>query len=103
MKNYDELVEINRSPNWSYIRDQDFNHFNQNMLLNLIKHHQSDINKIYLYLKDLFESKYQLLISRREKKGNKELENVKEFIDFTTNDVYENLEDYNSTKKRKVS
>ena len=30
-----------------------------NVLLNLIKHQQSDIYKIYLYVKDPFESKYQ--------------------------------------------
>ena len=29
------------------------------MLLNLIKNQQTDIEKINLYVKDLFESKYQ--------------------------------------------
>ena len=33
----------------------------------LIKHQRPDIDKIYLYAKDPFESKYQLLINRREK------------------------------------
>ena len=32
-----------------------------------MKHQQPDNDKIYLYVKDLFESKYQLLINGREK------------------------------------
>ena len=75
-----------------------------NVLLNLIKHQPPDVNKIYLYLKDPFESKYQLLINGREKVGIKKLENPKAFIDSsqTIDDAYENLEDYNSAKKRRV-
>ena len=64
----------------------------------------SDIGKIYLYVKDPFESKYQLLINGREKVGIENLKNPKAFIDYsqTIDDVYENLEDYNPTKKRRV-
>ena len=32
-----------------------------------MKHQQPDNDKIYLYVKDPFESKYQLLINGREK------------------------------------
>ena len=46
-----------------------------NVLLNLIRHQQPDINKIYLYVKDAFESKYQLFINGREKVGIKTLKN----------------------------
>ena len=42
-----------------------------NMLLNLIKHQQPDIDKIYLYVKDPLKSKYQLFINGREKVGIK--------------------------------
>ena len=42
------------------------------MLLNLIKHQGSDIDKTYLFSRDSFESKYQLLINGREKVGIKE-------------------------------
>ena len=42
------------------------------MLLNLIKHQGSDIDKTYLFSRDPFESKYQLLINGREKVGIKE-------------------------------
>ena len=37
--------------------------------MNLIKHQWPDIDEIYLYVKDPFESKYQLLINGREKVG----------------------------------
>ena len=73
------------------------------MLLNF-KHQRPDIGKIYLYVKDSFESKYQLLINGKEKVGIKTVKNPKAFIDYsqTIDDVYENLEDYNPTKKRRV-
>ena len=37
------------------------------MLLNLIKHERPDLDKINLDVKDPFESKYRLLVNRREK------------------------------------
>ena len=66
--------------------------------MNLIKNHQPDIDK------DPFELKYQLLINGRKKIGTKKLKNPKAFIDYsqTIDDVYENVEDYNSKMKRKV-
>ena len=54
------------------------------MLLNSVKHQRPDIDKIYLYVKDPFESKYQLLINEREKIGTKKLKNPKAFIDYPT-------------------
>ena len=74
------------------------------MLLSLTKHQEPDTKKIYIHVKDLLESSYQLLINGREKVGFKKLRNTKAFTDYsqTTDDVYENLEDYNQTKKRKV-
>ena len=74
------------------------------MLLNLIKHQGSDIDKIYLYVEDPFESKYQLLINGRDQVGTKTLKSLKSFIDYSQkiDDVDENLEDYNPRKKRKV-
>ena len=72
------------------------------VLLNLIKHQRPGIDKIYLYVKDPFESNYQLLINGKEK-GIKILKNSKTCIDYsqTINDVYENLKDCNPTKKRR--
>ena len=74
------------------------------MLLNLIKDQRPDIDRIYLYVKDLFDSKYQLLINVREEIGIKKLKNTEVFIGYsqTIDHVYENLEDYNPTKKRGV-
>ena len=71
------------------------------MLLNLIKNQQPDIDRIYLYTKDPSKSKYQLLINRREKVGIKK---SKALIDYsqTADDIYENCEDYNPTKKRRL-
>ena len=75
MKNYDESAKINQNPNWLYILDHPFRALiigvsglaKTNLLLNLIKHQRPDINKIYLYVKDSFESNYQLIINGREK------------------------------------
>ena len=62
-----------------------------NALLNLINN-QPDIDKIYLYAKDPYETKYQYFINKREKVGY-------------SNDMrvaYKNIEDHNPIKKRKV-
>ena len=61
-------------------------------------------NKIQLYAKNLFESKYQLVINGGEKDGIRTLSlNPKALIDqsLTIDDVYENL-DYNTSKKKKM-
>ena len=75
MKNYDQSVEINHNLNWPYITDHCYRILiigvsgsgKTNVLLNLIKHQRPDIERIYLYVKDLLESKYQFLINRGEK------------------------------------
>ena len=74
------------------------------MLLNLIKLQQPDIDKLYLYVKDPFKSKYQLLINGREKVGIEILVRPRAFIDCSQiiGDCYENLEDYNPAKKIRV-
>ena len=71
-------------------------------LLNLILHLQ-DIDKIYLYAKDLDEPKYQLLIKKREDEGKKHLNDPRGFIEYsnTIDDLYNNIDDYNSKRKRK--
>ena len=68
--------------------------------MNLITHQRPDIDDIYLYIKDLLESKYQLLINKREKVGIANLK--KASIDFsqTIDDVYKNLQDYNPKERR---
>ena len=55
-------------------------------LLNLIKE-QDDIDKIYLYAKDLSEPKYEFLIKKRKNTGIKHLNDPNAFIDcFNTID-----------------
>ena len=92
MKNFDESVEINHNPNWPYIPDQLYRILiigglgsgkTNDVLLKLRKHQPPDIDKIYLYVKDPFESKHQLLINGREKVGIKKLKNPKAFIDYS--------------------
>ena len=51
-----------------------------NALLNLIKE-QDDIDKIYLYAKDLSEPKYEFLIKKREDAGTKHLNDPNAFIE----------------------
>ena len=111
-KSYDELVKINHNPNWSCIPDHPYRILTiggsgsskTNVSLSLIQNQRPDIHKIYLYVKDPFKSKYQLFIDGKEKVEIKNLENTKAFIDYseTIDDVYENLEDYNPAKKRRV-
>ena len=73
-----------------------------NALINLLNE-QKDIDKIYLYAKDLSEPKYEYLIKKREDVGIKHVNNPNAFIAFsdTMDDVYENIHDYNPSKKEK--
>ena len=75
-----------------------------NTLLNLINE-QKDIHKTYLYAKDSSKSKYEYLIKNRENAGIKHLNESKAFIECsnTMNDVYENINNYNPNRKRKIS
>ena len=50
-----------------------------NALLNLIKE-QDDIDKMYLYAKDLSEPKYEFVIKKREDAGTKHLNDPNAFI-----------------------
>ena len=112
MKNYDESFDINHNPNWLYISDCLYRILiigysgsdKTNVLLNSIKHQRPDIGNTYLFVKIPFKSKYQSLINGREKSGIKKLKSLKAFTDYSqkSDAVYENLEDYNLTKKRKV-
>ena len=65
-----------------------------NALLNLIKE-QDDIGKIYLYAKDLSETKYAFLIKKCKDAGIKHLNDLNPFIECsnTVDDDYENIDD----------
>ena len=74
-----------------------------NTLLNLINE-QNDIDKIYLYARDLNEPKYKILIKKGKDGGTKHLNDPNAFIECwnTMGYVYENFHDYNSSRKRKI-
>ena len=74
MENYDQSVKINHNTNWLYIPDHTYRILiiggsgsrKTNVILNLIKHQRPDIGKIYLYVKDPFESKYHCLLMKEK-------------------------------------
>ena len=74
-----------------------------NALLNLINH-EPNTDKIYLYAKDSYEAKYQLLINRRKSTGLKYSKNSKAFIEYSNDmdDTYKNIEECNLNKKQKM-
>ena len=65
---------------------------------------QRNIDKIYSNAKDPYEPKYQLLINKREGVGLKHCNDLKAFIEYsnTIDDIYENIEEYNLNKERKI-
>ena len=113
MINLDSITnENNKKHNekWPYIPDHPYRIIiiggsgsgKTNALINLINE-QNDIDKIYLYARDLSEPKYEYLIKKREDAGIKHLNNPKAFIECShkMDDVFKNINDYNPIKKRK--
>ena len=113
MINLDSITnENNKEHNkkWSYISDHPYRILiigssgsgKTNALLNLINE-QNDIDKIYLYAKDLSEPKYEYLIKSRENAGTKHLNDSNAFTECsnTMDDVYKNIDDYELSRKIK--
>ena len=59
---------------------------------------------MYLYARDLKEPKYKILIKKCKDAGIKHLNDPNAFTKYsdTMDDVYENIHDYNSSRKRKI-
>ena len=72
-------------------------------LLNIIKK-QVDIDKIYLYAKDLSEPKYEFLIKKAEDVGIKYCNDPNAFIECSNrmNDDYQNIDGYKPSRRRKI-
>ena len=114
MINFEDYVNENKTEhdkNWPYLPDHPYRILiigssgsgKTNALINLINE-QNDIDKICLYVKELSEPKYEYLIKKREDVGIKHLNNPNAFIECsnTMDDVYDNINDYNSNRRRKI-
>ena len=114
MFNLDDITnENNKEHNekWPFIPDYSYRILiiggsgsgKTNALLNLIKE-QDDIDKIYLYSKDLSEPKDGFLIKKRKDIVIKYSNDPNAFIGCsnTMDDVYDNIDDYNPSRKRKI-
>ena len=57
-----------------------------------------------MYAKDLNKSKYEFLIKKRKNAGAKHFNDPNAFIECSNSmdDVYENIDDYNPSRKRKI-
>ena len=107
MINFDDYVNKNKTKHnfkWPYIPDHPYRILiiggsgsgRTNALLKLINN-QPDIDKIYLYAKDPYETKYQFLINKRERTGLKHFNDPKAFIEYSNDmqDVYKNIDEHN--------
>ena len=107
MINLDSITnENNKEHNekWPYIPDHPYRILiiggsgsgKTNALLNLINE-QYNIDRIYLYAKDLSKPKYEYLIKKREDVGIKHYNDPNAYIECfnTIYDVYGNINDYN--------
>ena len=103
MITFDNYVNENKTKhnkNWSYTPDHPCRILiiggsgsGKTNLSNLIEN-QPDIDKIYLYIKDPYESKNQYLINKRESVG------INHFKDPKA--VYKNIDKYNPYKENKI-
>ena len=110
MLNFDYMTKEDikeHNPNWQESPDhphrilviEDSGSGKTNALLNLINN-EPYIDKIYLYPKDPYQGKYQLLINERESTGLNYLNDSKSFIKYSNDmdGIYKNIEDHNPNK-----
>ena len=115
MIEFDDFTKVNikgNNPNWPQIPDHPYrilivedsvSEKKTTSLFNLISQ-QPDIDKIYLYAKNPYKTKYQLLINKQESAALNHLNDSVAFIECSKdmNDVYKNIEEYNPNKKRTI-
>ena len=109
MFNFDYITKDikEHNPNWPEISDNQYrvlinwgSGFGKTIALLNLRNHEPDIDKMFLYAKDQYEAKYQLLIKKRESAPLKNFNDWKAFIEYSNDvdDVYKNIEDYNQIK-----
>ena len=114
MINFDNYVSENRTEhnrNWPYIPDYPYRILlirgsasgKTNLLLNLLEG-QPNIDKIYLYAKDLYEAKYQYLINIRQKVGIDHFDDLKAYTKHSNDmrDVHKIIDEYNPDLENKT-
>ena len=114
MINFDIYTDENKrkhNPNHPYIPDHPYRILiiggsgsgKTNALLNLVDN-QPDIDKIYLYVKDPYDDKYQFLMKKGESIGVKHFNDPKAFSEYSNdmNDAYKNIDMYNPDKENKI-
>ena len=105
MINFDDYANENKIQHnlkWSYIPDHPYGILiiggcgsgKTNALLNLLNN-QPVIDKIYLYTKDPYETKYQYLINKHEKVGLNHYDDPKAFTEYSNDmqDAYKNIDE----------
>ena len=114
MINFDDYTnekETQHNPNWSSIPDHPCRILiiggsrsgKTTALLNLVNK-QLNIDKIYLYTKDPYETKHQYLINIHEKVGLNHHNDPKAYIEYSNDmqNVYKNIDEYNIEKDCKT-
>ena len=95
MINFDAVVKENikeHNPNWSQISDHPytiliiggFESGKTSSLFYLINH-QLDVDENYLYSKDPYKAKYQVVIKKHEDVGTKNFNDSKALIEYSNN------------------
>ena len=89
MIKFDDVTKENikeHNPNWSQNPDHPYRILiigsgKPNLSFNLINQ-QTNIDKIYLYVKDPYQAKYQFLIDKRESPGLKHFNDSTAFVEY---------------------
>ena len=111
MFNFDYITEEDikkHNPKWPEIPDNPYrilivggSGFGKTDALLNLTNNEPDIDKTYLYAKDPYEAKYELLINKWEITGLKYFNYSKVFIEHSNNMdvIYKNIKVYNPNKK----
>ena len=104
--NFDNITEKDNNKDWPYRKlvIGPSGSGQTNYLLNSIQKDNNIIYKIHLYAKDLEETKYKLLIEKREEAGINFNNDPNTFIKHSNSmdNILSNIEDCNKNRKRKI-